>query len=82
MPPSLRHRVDTTFSMADRLCRWAPVTEIHVESVAFDTHSLIAGRLLPCSVQQGQRQQAGRDLPGASSRLSCDGPPPGQGAPR
>ncbi|GAA2408328.1 RNA-guided endonuclease IscB [Streptomyces coeruleofuscus] len=46
LPPSLRHRVDTTFSLADRLCRWAPVTEIHVERVAFDTHSLSAGRLL------------------------------------
>ncbi|MFF9808865.1 RNA-guided endonuclease IscB [Streptomyces coeruleorubidus] len=54
LPPSLRHRVDTTFSLADRLCRWAPVTGIHVESVAFDTHSLIAGRLI-----QGTEHQRG-----------------------
>ncbi|MGC9541811.1 RNA-guided endonuclease IscB [Streptomyces sp. UG1] len=46
LPPSLRHRVDTTFSMASRLCRYAPVTEIHVEFVAFDTHSMSAGRPL------------------------------------
>ncbi|WP_268250737.1 RNA-guided endonuclease IscB [Streptomyces djakartensis] len=46
LPPSLRHRVETTFSLADRLCRWAPVTEIHVERAAFDTHSLSAGRFL------------------------------------
>ncbi|WP_265582700.1 RNA-guided endonuclease IscB [Streptomyces ferrugineus] len=46
LPPSLRHRVDTTLSMANRLCRYAPVTEIHVEFVAFDTHSMSAGRPL------------------------------------
>jgi 5-methylcytosine-specific restriction endonuclease McrA len=46
LPPSLRHRVDTTLSLADRLRRSAPVTEIHIERVAFDTHSMIAGRTL------------------------------------
>ena len=46
LPPSLRHRVDTTISLATRLCRYAPVTEIHMERVAFDTHSMSAGRLL------------------------------------
>jgi hypothetical protein len=46
LPPSLRHRVDTTFSLASRLCRYAPVTEIHIEQVAFDTHSMSADRLL------------------------------------
>lgn len=46
LPPSLRHRVDTIFSMANRLCRYAPVTEIHVEFAAFDTHSMSAGRPL------------------------------------
>ncbi|WP_411976777.1 RNA-guided endonuclease IscB [Streptomyces sp. ICN988] len=35
LPPSVRHRVDTTFSLAARLSRYAPVTEIHVERVAF-----------------------------------------------
>ncbi|WP_276322789.1 RNA-guided endonuclease IscB [Streptomyces sp. F001] len=54
LPPSLRHRVDTTFSVAKRLCRYAPVTEIHVELVAFDTHSMSAGRPLKgAEYQQG-----------------------------
>ncbi|MFH8771839.1 RNA-guided endonuclease IscB [Streptomyces sp. NPDC017958] len=46
LPPSLRHRVDTTFSLANRLCRYAPVTHIHLEHTAFDTHSMSAGRPL------------------------------------
>ncbi|MGW0995203.1 RNA-guided endonuclease IscB [Streptomyces sp. NPDC002523] len=46
LPPSLRHRVDTTFSIARRLCRYAPVTDIHLERTAFDTHSLSAGKPL------------------------------------
>lgn len=46
LPPSLRHRVDTTISLVTRACRYAPVTEIHVESVTFDTHSMSAGRTL------------------------------------
>ncbi|MFE2278787.1 RNA-guided endonuclease IscB [Streptomyces sp. NPDC059454] len=54
LPPSLRHRVNTTFSTAGRLCRYAPVTEIHVELVAFDTHSMSAGRPLKgAEYQQG-----------------------------
>ncbi|MFB6553519.1 RNA-guided endonuclease IscB [Streptomyces sp. NPDC056405] len=36
LPPSVRHRVDTTLSLAARLSRFAPVTEVHVERVAFD----------------------------------------------
>ena len=46
LPPSLRHRVDTTLSQATRMCRYAPVTEIHMESVSFDTHAMSAGRPL------------------------------------
>lgn len=46
LPPSLRHRIDTTVSWVDRLARWAPVRMIHVERVAFDTHLLSAGRPL------------------------------------
>ncbi len=37
LPPSLRHRIDSTMSVVARLCRYAPVVEIHVEHVAFDT---------------------------------------------
>ncbi|GGP36110.1 hypothetical protein GCM10010278_10950 [Streptomyces melanogenes] len=54
LPPSLRHRVDTTLSTARRLCRYAPVTEIHIESVTFDTHAMSAGRpLTGTEYQQG-----------------------------
>ncbi|MFF4019395.1 RNA-guided endonuclease IscB [Streptomyces sp. NPDC001843] len=54
LPPSLRHRVDTTYSQAARLSRYAPVTEIHVERVAFDTHAMSADRpLTGAEYQQG-----------------------------
>ncbi|MEU9390588.1 RNA-guided endonuclease IscB [Streptomyces sp. NPDC048324] len=46
LPPSLRHRVDTALSQATRLCRYAPVTEIHLESGPFDTHAMSAGMRL------------------------------------
>lgn len=54
LPPSLRHRVGTTYSQAARLCRYAPVTEIHVDRVVFDTHAMSAGRpLTRVQYQQG-----------------------------
>ncbi|MFG2565277.1 RNA-guided endonuclease IscB [Streptomyces sp. NPDC048567] len=43
LPPSVRHRIDTTLAIARRLSRCAPVTEIHVEAVAFDTHAMSVG---------------------------------------
>ncbi|GAA1071244.1 hypothetical protein GCM10009642_00430 [Nocardiopsis metallicus] len=46
LPPSLQHRVDTTVAWVDRLALWAPVRAVHVERVAFDTHTLSAGKLL------------------------------------
>ncbi|MEU1330068.1 RNA-guided endonuclease IscB [Streptomyces sp. NPDC005865] len=46
LAPSLQHRVDTTHSMARRLFRHAPITEIHVDTARFDTHSLSVGRQL------------------------------------
>jgi hypothetical protein len=58
LPPSLRHRVDTALSQATRLCRFAPVTEIHVELAAFDTHSMSAGRSLE-GAEYGQGELAG-----------------------
>ncbi|MET8047336.1 RNA-guided endonuclease IscB [Streptosporangium sp. NPDC005286] len=54
LAPSLRHRVETTVSWVVRLTRWAPVTAVHVERVAFDTHALSAGRPLEgVEYQQG-----------------------------
>ncbi|WP_240627914.1 RNA-guided endonuclease IscB [Streptomyces scopuliridis] len=46
LAPSLRHRVETTMSWTNRLARWAPVTAVHVERVAFDTHLMTAGKPL------------------------------------
>ncbi|NNN35871.1 HNH endonuclease [Streptomyces sp. S3(2020)] len=54
LPPSLRHRVETIVSWTARLCRYTPVTEIHVENVAFDTHAMSAARPLNgAEYQQG-----------------------------
>ncbi|MFE1954166.1 RNA-guided endonuclease IscB [Streptomyces sp. NPDC059524] len=60
LPPSLRHRVDTVVSLARRFCRYAPVTEIHVESTAFDTQSISSGRRLRGAEHQ-QGTLAGTD---------------------
>ncbi|WP_306323451.1 RNA-guided endonuclease IscB [Streptomyces sp. CC224E] len=46
LAPSLNHRVVTTISWVDRISRWAPVRALHMERVAFDTHSISAGRPL------------------------------------
>ncbi|WP_246265328.1 RNA-guided endonuclease IscB [Acrocarpospora pleiomorpha] len=54
LSPSLLHRVNGTVSWVSRLTRWAPVTAICVERVAFDTHALSAGRPLEgVEYQQG-----------------------------
>ncbi|MCP3819591.1 RNA-guided endonuclease IscB [Streptomyces sp. A3M-1-3] len=54
LPPSLQHRIDTTFGIASRLTRLFPVVEIHVERVAFDVHAMSAGRdLTGAEYQQG-----------------------------
>ncbi|MGR4882799.1 RNA-guided endonuclease IscB [Streptomyces sp. LARHCF249] len=52
LPPSLRHRIDSTMSLVARLCRYAPVVEIHVEHVAFDT-TAIAGAVA-CRAQESK----------------------------
>lgn len=52
LPPSLRHRVDTTASWVDRLTRWIPVRAVHVEHVAFDTHAMAAGKPLSAAEYQ------------------------------
>ncbi|WP_208900235.1 RNA-guided endonuclease IscB [Streptomyces incarnatus] len=66
-PTSLRHRVNTTFSLARRLCRYAPVTEIHLERTSFDTHAMSAGRpLYGAEYTQGP-------LPGTTARAYLHG---------
>ncbi|HET6357924.1 MAG TPA: RRXRR domain-containing protein [Streptomyces sp.] len=56
LAPSLRHRVDSTLSIARRLCQYAPVTEIDVERVAFDTHAMSEGRSLRSSTRTARWQ--------------------------
>lgn len=57
LPPSLKHRVDTTYSWVRRLQKWAPVTEIHIERTSFDVHALSAGvPLQGIEYQQGTLQ--------------------------
>ncbi|WP_232789540.1 RNA-guided endonuclease IscB [Streptomyces jeddahensis] len=54
LPPSIQHRVDSTVSIVRRLVRLFPVSEAHMESAAFDTHALSAGRPLEgAEYQQG-----------------------------
>jgi 5-methylcytosine-specific restriction endonuclease McrA len=53
LAPSLRHRVETTMSWVDRLRRWAPVAQIHVERVAFDTQLLQNPDIAGVQYQQG-----------------------------
>jgi len=54
LPPYLQHRVDTTSSWVERPARLAPLREVHVERVAFDTHALSAGTEL-----EGMQYQRG-----------------------
>lgn len=53
LAPSLRHRVETTMSWVDRLRRWAPITKVHVERVAFDTQLLQNPDIAGVEYQQG-----------------------------
>ncbi|MEU2614211.1 RNA-guided endonuclease IscB [Micromonospora sp. NPDC007271] len=53
LAPSLRHRIDNTMSWVDRLRRWAPVTGLHVERVAFDTQLLQNPNIAGVEYQHG-----------------------------
>ncbi|WP_268269981.1 RNA-guided endonuclease IscB [Streptomyces sp. MNU76] len=44
LAPSLQHRVDTVGSIVERLVRYFPVIEIHVERVCFDLHAMSEGK--------------------------------------
>ncbi|MFI0911761.1 RNA-guided endonuclease IscB [Streptomyces abikoensis] len=46
LAPSLKHRLDTVLSWANRLARWAPISKVHIENTSFDTHALSVGRPL------------------------------------
>ena len=53
LPPSLRHRVDTTLSWVKRLSRWCPVTGLAVERVKFDMQKLHRPEITGIQYQQG-----------------------------
>ncbi len=54
LPPSLKHRVDTTMTWVRRLCRWTPVTGISTELVRFDTQKLQNPEIAGIKYQQGE----------------------------
>jgi 5-methylcytosine-specific restriction endonuclease McrA len=60
--PSLRHRVDSTLSWVGRLSRWAPIREIHLERVSFDTHALAQGREALDGAEYQQGTLAGYEI--------------------
>lgn len=53
LPPSLRHRVLTTTTWVQRLSRWAPVSQVNVEWVKFDTQLLENPDIHGIQYQQG-----------------------------
>lgn len=53
LPPSLRHRVETTLSWVRRLQKLAPVTAISQELVRFDTQALQNPEISGVEYQQG-----------------------------
>ncbi|WP_258309713.1 RNA-guided endonuclease IscB [Streptomyces sp. CG 926] len=60
LPPSLRHRIDSTMAVVVRLCRYAPVLEIHVEHVAFDTSAFT--EVMPSGAQGGESTHGASEI--------------------
>ena len=54
LPPSLQHRVDTTCSCVNKLTKIAPVTQISMELVKFDTQKLQTPEISGVEYQQGE----------------------------
>ena len=54
LPPSLRHRVETTMSWVNRLCRLSPVKGIAQELVKFDTQLMQNPNISGVEYQQGE----------------------------
>lgn len=53
LPPSLRHRIDTTMAWVSRFQRYLPVTSIAVETVKFDMQKLRDPEISGIQYQQG-----------------------------
>lgn len=54
LPPSLMHRVQTTMTWVDRLCRYAPVACLSVENVRFDMQLMQNPEISGTEYQQGE----------------------------
>lgn len=54
LPPSLMSRVHNIETWAKRLCRFAPITSIAVETVRFDTQKLTNPEITGVEYQQGE----------------------------
>ncbi len=53
LAPSLRHRVEGDMAMIAKLRGWAPVGEVHMELVRFDTQALVNPEITGTGYQQG-----------------------------
>lgn len=54
LPPSLRHRVDTTRALVDRISKIAPAGAIRMELVRFDTQLMQDAEISGVEYQQGE----------------------------
>lgn len=54
LPPSLRHRLETTLGWVQRLRRWAPISELAVERVKFDMQAMQNPEISGVEYQQGE----------------------------
>ncbi len=54
LPPSLMHRVLTVETWVNRLCRYAPIAQIAMELVKFDTHKMQNPEVDGVEYQQGE----------------------------
>lgn len=54
LPPSLRHRIDTTLTWTQRFLRWTPVSDIFVETARFDTQKARDSGIAGKQYQQGR----------------------------
>ena len=56
LPPSLEHRVKTVMTWVNRICKFAPVTEIRMELVRFDLQQMENPEISGAEYQQGELQ--------------------------
>lgn len=56
LPPSLRSRVDNVVNFAKRLKCFVPITQVHVETVRFDTQKMDNPKITNLEYQQGSLQ--------------------------